>query len=116
MATVTAVQPSGRFGALDIANGSVRDFVEKPAGDGNWVNGGFFVCKKEALDHIAPGNVTLEDGLLLQLSRAEQLAAHKHLGFWQPMDTMRDKQMLNLSSPLILGHLFLEFLGRVGAC
>ncbi len=95
IATVTAVQPSGRFGALDISEGSVVGFVEKPKGDGNWVNGGFFVFKKECLNYIQDGNVTLEDGMLGPLADGRALNAYLHDGFWQPMDTIRDKDHLN---------------------
>ena len=95
LATVTAVQPSGRFGALDIANGSVNGFMEKPKGDGNWINGGFFVFEKSAIKHMLQGDVMLEDGLLNELAKSDQLTAYAHDGFWQPMDTIRDKEYLN---------------------
>ncbi len=96
LATVTAVQPPGRFGALDIdeAGESVRAFIEKPEGDGGWMNGGFFVLEPAALDYIE-GDATLwEKEPLERLARDGQLAAYRHHGFWQPMDTLRDKRAL----------------------
>jgi len=96
LATVTAVQPPGRFGALDLADDEdvVRSFVEKPSGDGAWMNGGFFVLEPAALDYIA-GDATLwEKEPLERLAADGQLAAYRHRGFWQPMDTLRDKRTL----------------------
>ncbi len=96
LATVTAVQPPGRFGALRLdADGTcVRDFVEKPEGDGGWMNGGFFVLEPAALDYIAGDETLWEREPLESLARDGQLAAHRHRGFWQPMDTLRDKRTL----------------------
>lgn len=96
LATVTAVQPPGRFGALrlDEPGTRVRDFVEKPEGDGGWMNGGFFVLEPGVLDYIG-GDLTLfEQGPLGRLAADGQLAAYRHRGFWQPMDTLRDKRAL----------------------
>jgi glucose-1-phosphate cytidylyltransferase len=94
--TVTAVQPSGRFGALNIAenNDSVISFMEKPKGDGAWINGGFFVCQPEVLDYIAEDKTVFEKEPLENIASDEQMVAYKHSGFWKPMDTLRDKQEL----------------------
>ena len=90
---MTAVQPSGRFGALVLdENNQVTLFKEKPQGDGAWINGGFFVCEPEIFDFIPDGdNVIFEKEPLENLAKAHQLNAFKHGGFWRPMDTMRDK-------------------------
>lgn len=94
-ATVTAVQPSGRFGAMDLGDDdSVRAFQEKPEGDGAWINGGFFVFQPSVLDRIEGDETIFERGPLEGLARDGQLRAYKHRGFWQPMDTLRDKQHL----------------------
>ena len=94
-ATVTAVQPSGRFGALEIdSEDSVRSFTEKPAGDNAWINGGFFVVEPEIF-HYLPGDATsFEREPLERLAAEGQLGAYRHRGFWQPMDTLREKNML----------------------
>lgn len=94
--TMTAVQPSGRFGAIDIAkDNSITSFVEKPHGDGAWINGGFFVCEPALFDYIDNYDTTiLEKGPMEALARAGELNAYKHSGFWQPMDTLKDKNML----------------------
>jgi glucose-1-phosphate cytidylyltransferase len=96
LATLTAVQPKGRYGALDIDEGdSVRQFDEKPAGDGGWINGGFFVLEPAALDYICSGDATQwEREPMERLTEDGQLAAYKHHGFWRPMDTLRDKRDL----------------------
>jgi glucose-1-phosphate cytidylyltransferase len=94
LATVTAVQPSGRFGALDISDSKVSGFIEKPKGDNSWINGGFLILEKECLNYIQKGNVPMEAGMLSPLADDGQLTAYKHNGFWQPMDTMRDKKIL----------------------
>jgi glucose-1-phosphate cytidylyltransferase len=96
LATVTAVQPMGRYGALDLgAEDAVRQFHEKPAGDGGWINGGFFVLEPEALDYIRLGDATQwEREPMEQLAADGQLAAYKHHGYWRPMDTLRDKRDL----------------------
>lgn len=93
-ATMTAVQPPGRFGALDISGTRIDRFLEKPVGDGGWINGGFFVLKPSVVERIA-GDATLwEKEPLESLARDGQLHAWHHHGFWQPMDTLRDKQTL----------------------
>jgi glucose-1-phosphate cytidylyltransferase len=90
--TLTAVQPEGRFGALKMdAGGYVQSFVEKPQGDGSWINGGFFVCEQGIFDYIAGDETTLEREPLENLAHAGQVVAFKHKGFWRPMDTLRDK-------------------------
>lgn len=95
LATVTAVQPPGRFGTLQIgSNNAVEAFQEKPQGDGNWINGGFFVLEPEVLDRIE-GDATLwEQKPLRSLAAENQLTAYQHQGFWQPMDTLRDRHLL----------------------
>jgi glucose-1-phosphate cytidylyltransferase len=95
LATVTSTQPAGRFGALDINHrNEVEGFKEKPRGDGNWINGGFFVLEPDIFRYIK-GNETLwEQEPLQQLAEDGELTAFKHYGFWQPMDTLRDKQLL----------------------
>ncbi len=94
-ATMTAIQPAGRFGALDIETNLVNNFVEKPAGDGNWINGGFMVCEPDVLDLIESDSTTFEQYPLQTLARQGELGAFKHHGFWQCMDTLRDKTSLN---------------------
>nr|AIF23458.1 alpha-D-glucose-1-phosphate cytidylyltransferase (rfbF) [uncultured marine thaumarchaeote SAT1000_15_H02] len=91
IATLTAVQPPGRFGALDLRGDKVLQFKEKPIGDSNWVNGGFFVFNMSIFDHIEGDETVLEKEPLERLSQQKQLSAYKHEGFWQPMDTLRDK-------------------------
>lgn len=96
--TMTAVQPSGRFGALNInPHAQITSFKEKPAGDGAWINGGFFVCEPEVFDFIEENNnkVTFEKEPLENLASSGNLCAYKHNGFWRPMDTLRDKNELN---------------------
>ncbi len=94
-ATVTATQPSGRFGALNMdAGGGVLSFQEKPAGDGSWVNGGFFVLEPQILDRISGDASIFEKEPLEGLARDGQLAAYRHGGFWYAMDTLRDKNHL----------------------
>lgn len=94
LATITAVQPPGRYGALDLDGDSVRDFVEKPRGDGGWINGGFFVLSPKVIEHIDGDETSWEDDPLRRLAHDDQLNAYFHKGFWQPMDTMRDKNHL----------------------
>ena len=91
--TVTAVQPYGRFGALEINENSIIDsFQEKPKGDGNWINGGFLVCESEVFDYIPEGDDVIFENIPLQnLSKDRQLNAYKHNGFWRAMDTLKDK-------------------------
>ncbi|GAA0265948.1 Glucose-1-phosphate cytidylyltransferase [Methylorubrum aminovorans] len=93
-ATVTAVRPPGRFGALAIEEGRVNGFIEKPQGDGSWINGGFFVLSPKVLDRIECDQTTWEREPLEGLARDGQLSAFNHEGFWQPMDTLRDKRYL----------------------
>lgn len=97
LATVTAVQPEGRFGSLELNEQSqVTDFIEKPVGDGFWINGGFFVCEPGIFSYIKEGDKTIfEKGPLEGLTADNQLVAYRHEGFWKPMDTLRDKMMLN---------------------
>jgi glucose-1-phosphate cytidylyltransferase len=90
-ATVTAVRPPGRFGSLSIDNGEVVCFEEKPKGDGSWINGGFFVLSSSVFDYIGGDEVMWEQEPLQRLAEDGQLAAFTHAGFWQPMDTLRDK-------------------------
>lgn len=94
LATVTAVQPPGRYGALDIDGSSVRGFIEKPMGDGGWVNGGFFVLSPKVIDYIDGDSTPWELAPLETIAREDQLRAYEHRGFWQPMDTLRDKNNL----------------------
>ena len=93
-ATLTGVQPPGKFGALEIEGSRVRSFQEKPDGDGSWVNGGFFVLEPTVFDLIEGDATIWERKPLEALARAGQLGIYKHAGFWQPMDTLRDKQHL----------------------
>ncbi len=94
MATVTATQAPGRFGALSIEGSLVKKFNEKPVGDGHWINGGFFVLKPETLNLIGSDETSWEREPLEQLASSKQLHTYKHNGFWQPMDTLRDKNYL----------------------
>ena len=91
LATITAVQPPGRYGALTLDGASVAGFTEKPRGDGGLINGGFFVLSPEVLDHIEGDQTVFEREPLEALARSGQLRAFRHTGFWQPMDTLRDK-------------------------
>jgi glucose-1-phosphate cytidylyltransferase len=93
-ATVTAVQPPGRFGALKMTGNSVNSFVEKPHGDGMYINGGFFLLNPKVIDLIDNDGTIWEREPLELLAKTDQLEAYKHSGFWQPMDTLRDKQYL----------------------
>jgi len=94
LATVTAVQPPGRFGALDIADDKVLAFKEKPQGDGGWINGGFFVLSPKVFDYIDGDETVWEQDPLERLAAAGQLGVYLHRGFWHPMDTLRDKNYL----------------------
>lgn len=93
-ATLTAVQPPGRFGSLAFERGRVLAFEEKPQGDGSWINGGFFVLEPEVLSTIEGDDSVWERDCLPRIAAADQLNAYQHQGFWQPMDTLRDKQLL----------------------
>jgi glucose-1-phosphate cytidylyltransferase len=95
LVTVTAVQPSGRFGALNLAeNNQVNSFLEKPKGDGSWINGGFFVCQPEVFNYLDSDSTVWEREPMERIAAEGQLQAFKHVGFWKPMDTLRDKQEL----------------------
>ena len=93
-ATVTAVQPPGRYGALARKGDEVRGFLEKPRGDGGWINGGFFVLSPNVLDYIADDDTSWEGEPLTRLAKDGELHAFEHFGFWQPLDTLRDKTHL----------------------
>jgi glucose-1-phosphate cytidylyltransferase len=94
--TMTAVQPEGRFGALQTdANDRVLSFMEKPKGDGSWINGGFFVCEPKVLDYIQDDTTVFEQKPLEQLAAEGELYTYRHTGFWKCMDTLRDKVRLN---------------------
>ena len=96
IATVTSTQPSGRFGALKLSdNNEVLGFQEKPKGDGGWINAGFFVMQPEVFKYIKDDATILEKDPLENLAKDQQLAAYKHDSFWQPMDTLRDKNLLD---------------------
>jgi glucose-1-phosphate cytidylyltransferase len=94
LATVTAVQPPGRFGSLDVEGGGVRSFAEKPGGEGGWINGGFFVCEPAVGDTIAGDGTRWENEPLTELAASGQLSAYHHRGFWQAMDTLRERNEL----------------------
>lgn len=94
IATVLAVKPSGRFGAIDIEKNLVKKFLEKPKGDGGWINGGFFVLNKKIFDYLSKKNCIWEREPLEKISKKKQLSAYKHDGFWYAMDTLRDKNYL----------------------
>ncbi len=93
--TVTSVQPSGRFGAINLnADDSVHSFMEKPKGDGAWINGGFFVCEPSVFDYIAGDSSIWEREPMEKIAEEGEMTAFKHEGFWKPMDTIRDKHEL----------------------
>ena len=93
-ATVTAVSPPGRFGALEIVDSQVQRFIEKPAGDNGLINGGFFVLQPEVIARVAGDETIWEQEPLMGLARDGQLGAYRHDGFWAPMDTLREKNVL----------------------
>lgn len=95
--TMTSAQPDGRFGALDLdEEHRVREFMEKPKGDGGWINAGYFVCEPKVFDYISDGDGTIfEQAPLQNLAKDNELYAYKYTDFWMPMDTLRDKQKLN---------------------
>jgi glucose-1-phosphate cytidylyltransferase len=95
LVTMTAVQPEGRFGALETSGNRVDSFLEKPKGDGAWINGGFFVCQPQVLDYIQGDNTVFEQEPLQKLAKEGQLFNYRHQGFWKCMDTLRDKKVLN---------------------
>ncbi len=94
LATVTAVQPPGRFGAMDVERNRITGFREKPLGDGGWISGGFFVLSPQVFERIDGDATVWEREPMEGLARDGQLAAFRHRGFWQPMDTLRDKMLL----------------------
>lgn len=94
LATLTAAQPPGRFGALHMDNKKIIAVTEKPQGDGGWINGGFFVLSPQVINYIADDDTLWEKGPLEQLAEQGQLSAFFHHGFWHPMDTLRDKNYL----------------------
>ena len=96
LTTLTAVRPPGRFGAIILGEKEhkIASFQEKPQGDGAWINGGFFVVEPEAIDYITDDTTTWEQEPLQRLAREGQLSGYQHSGFWQPMDTLRDKNHL----------------------
>jgi len=93
--TLTAIKPSGRFGVLDIKENKINKFVEKPDGDGSWINGGFMICQPEIFDYINSDETTFEQEPLNAIAKVSKLGAYKHNGFWHCMDTLRDKFVLN---------------------
>lgn len=97
LATLTAVQPTGRFGTIMLSESdpTVNSFMEKPAGDGAWISGGFFVLEPAIFDYIEDDKSVWERGPLSRLAEEGQLMAYRHTGFWHPMDTLRDKVVLN---------------------
>jgi glucose-1-phosphate cytidylyltransferase len=95
--TVTSVQPSGKFGALNLENDKVISFMEKPKGDGHWVNGGFFVCEQDVFNYINDDSTIWEREPIETIAHEGKMAAYKHNGFWKPMDTLRDKIELETS-------------------
>jgi glucose-1-phosphate cytidylyltransferase len=94
LATITAVTPPGRFGAIVCHGDTVKTFDEKPIGDGGRINGGFFVLSPKAIDYIENDNISWENQPMKQLTKEGQVAAYFHQGFWQPMDTLREKKLL----------------------
>jgi glucose-1-phosphate cytidylyltransferase len=94
LATVTAIQPPGRFGSLKIEEGKVSEFQEKPQGDGGFINGGFFVLEPKAIDLVDSDETAWELEPMQRLTTMGQLSAYTHYGFWKPMDTVRDKMQL----------------------
>ena len=96
LATITATRPPGRFGALKFGpKDIVESFQEKPDGDGSWINGGFFILNPKVIDLIEGDQTIWESDTLQNLAKKSQLYAYKHDGFWQPMDTLREKNILN---------------------
>lgn len=94
-ATITAIQPPGRYGALNMDGERVLSFQEKPAGDGSWINGGFFVLEPSVIDYVDGPATIWEDKPLVTLAQEGELMSYRHHGFWQAMDTLRDKNQLN---------------------
>ena len=96
LATLTAVVPPGRFGSIEVSQNNVKNFVEKPSGDGGLINGGFFVLNEKVLDYIEGDGSSWEYDTLPKLAAMSELSAFKHYGFWQAMDTLRDKHQLEV--------------------
>jgi glucose-1-phosphate cytidylyltransferase len=94
LATITAVQPLGRFGSLDMEEDLITGFKEKPRGEGGWINGGFFVLSPKVFDYVEDDSVSWERQPMERLAQEGQMLAYKHEGFWQPMDTLREKVLL----------------------
>jgi glucose-1-phosphate cytidylyltransferase len=94
MVTVTAVRPPARFGGLNLEDGRVREFSEKPQTESGWINGGFFVCEPKFLEYLDDDHTVLEREPLERVAAEGQLMAYRHEGFWQPMDTLREKELL----------------------
>ncbi len=94
LATVTAVQPPGRYGALNTEGSTVKGFIEKPKGEGGWINGGFFVLSPKCIDYIDTDITPWESTPLSRIAAEGQLMSYEHSGFWQPMDTLREKNLL----------------------
>ena len=94
IATVTAVQPPARFGALELNQNKVVSFTEKPPGDGNWINGGYFVLEPSVFEYLNDDSTVWEKEPVENLARDDQLSAYRHSGFWQPLDTLREKNKL----------------------
>jgi len=95
LATLTATQPPGRFGALELSGNDILKFQEKPQGDGSWINGGFFVLSPKVLDYIKDDQTIWEREPMSRLAQESQISAFFHSGFWQPMDTLREKNLLD---------------------
>jgi glucose-1-phosphate cytidylyltransferase len=94
LATVTAIKPPGRYGALNLNSAQVESFQEKPDGDGAWINGGFFMLEPAVIDYIVGDDTSWESETAVTLAESGQLMAYQHTGFWQAMDTLRDKNQL----------------------
>ena len=94
LATVTAVQPPGRFGAMEIDKNQVKEFIEKPQGDGGWINGGFFVLSPKVLDYLPDYKTPWEEEPMRKLAAEGQMSVYFHKKFWQPMDTIRERDLL----------------------
>lgn len=94
LATLTAIQPPGRFGAIEMDGPAILSFREKPKGDGNWINGGFFVLSPDVIDRIEGDSTVWEQEPMSDLSKEGQFMAFQHTGFWQSMDTLRDRTLL----------------------
>lgn len=94
LATVTAVHPGGRFGVIEFCGNRVKSFKEKPKGNGSWINGGYFVLSPKVIDYIDNENTVWEEYPMQKLSESNEMSCYFHKGFWQPMDTLREKNLL----------------------